>query len=157
HAMTRSPEYRAWQHMRERCSNPRVHNYHRYGGRGIKVCDRWANSFENFLADMGPRPSPEHSLDRYPNPDGDYEPGNCRWATPEQQTRNRRTNKILSFKGREQTLTDWCQELDLEPSIVSTRLRRGWTVERALNTPTPKPFPKSRSAEDLPPAFEGFM
>jgi hypothetical protein len=156
--MTESAEYRAWQHMKERCSNRRVHNYHRYGGRGIKVCDRWQESFENFFADMGPRPSSEYSLDRYPNPDGDYEPGNCRWATVRQQTRNRRTNRLLSYIGREQTLTDWCEEFDLVPSIVSTRLRRGWTVERALATPMPGSYPKSRRrAADMPPAFEGFM
>jgi hypothetical protein len=159
HAMTDSAEYRAWCHMKERCSNRRVHNYHRYGGRGIRVCDRWVDSFENFLADMGPRPSPEYSLDRFPDPDGNYEPGNCRWATVTQQTRNRRTNRILAFDGREQTLTDWCEELDLVPSIVSTRLRRGWTVQRALTTPMPGSFPKPRRslAEEAPPAFEGFM
>ena len=83
-----SVEYNAWMHMRQRCSNPNYHAYGRYGGRGIKVCDRWRNSFEAFLADMGRRPSGRRSLDRINN-NGDYEPSNCRWATPVQQSRNR--------------------------------------------------------------------
>lgn len=134
HGMTASPEYRAWAHMKERCSNPRVHNYNRYGGRGIKVCDRWLNSFENFIADMGPRPSSGHSLERE-EVDGDYEPGNCRWATAREQAFNRRTNHVLTFRGEAKPLTIWCEELGLDPSIVGTRLRRGWTHERALSTP----------------------
>ena len=83
-----SVEYNAWMHMRQRCSNPNYHAYARYGGRGIKVCDRWLNSFEAFLADMGRRPSGRRSLDRIDN-NGNYEPSNCRWATPVQQIRNR--------------------------------------------------------------------
>jgi len=83
-----SVEYNAWMHMRQRCSNPNYHAYARYGGRGIKVCDRWRNSFEAFLADMGRRPSGRRSLDRINN-NGDDEPSNCRWATPVQQMRNR--------------------------------------------------------------------
>lgn len=83
-----TPEYKAWASMKARCSNSKRHNYHRYGGRGICVCERWLK-FENFLADMGPRPSPSHSLDRYPNNDGNYEPGNCRWATRVEQAGNR--------------------------------------------------------------------
>jgi hypothetical protein len=76
--------------MKTRCFNQNHHGFHKWGGRGIKVCDRWRYSFENFLADMGEPPTPEHSIDRWPNNDGDYEPGNCRWATPLQQARNTR-------------------------------------------------------------------
>lgn len=86
--LARSPEYRAWDAMKSRCYNPKARGYAGYGGRGIAVCDRWRYSFENFLADMGERPSPEHSLDRIDN-DGNYEPGNVRWATRSEQQRNR--------------------------------------------------------------------
>ena len=86
----RSSEYLAWQSMKDRCTNPNNKQFKDYGGRGIKVCKRWHNSFEAFLADMGMKPSPEHSLDRYPNNDGNYEPKNCRWATWKQQASNKR-------------------------------------------------------------------
>lgn len=82
-------EYTAWTNMMTRCTNPKHNRWHRYGGRGIKVCDRWLNSYEDFLADVGRRPGPDYSLDRYPNADGDYEPGNVRWATDGEQARNK--------------------------------------------------------------------
>lgn len=84
----RSPEYRSWASMVQRCTNPKYHRWDRYGGRGITVCERWRGSFEDFLADMGPRPEGT-SLDRFQNPDGNYEPGNCRWATRAEQRNNR--------------------------------------------------------------------
>lgn len=93
HGMWQSPEYHCWIAMRRRCNDPRAQAYQRYGGRGIAVCERWQSSFENFLADMGVRPSAKHSIDRYPDNDGNYEPGNCRWATPDQQATNRRPPK----------------------------------------------------------------
>jgi hypothetical protein len=87
HGMTNSLEYKNWEGMIQRCTNPKATKYRLYGGRGIKVCDRW-RTFENFYADMGSRPSKRHSIDRYPNKDGDYEPNNCRWATPKEQAAN---------------------------------------------------------------------
>jgi hypothetical protein len=92
HGLYRSPEYQTWVHMLSRCKYPSVHRYRDYGGRGIKVCDRWLK-FVNFYEDMGPRPSPRHSIDRK-EVDGDYEPGNCRWATPAEQNQNQRRTKM---------------------------------------------------------------
>ena len=90
HGGTKTKEYRAWASMKTRCLNPRYSRYHDYGGRGIRVCDRWLKSFESFVADVGLAPGLEYSLDRYPNNDGNYEPGNVRWATRSQQQRNKR-------------------------------------------------------------------
>lgn len=90
-----SPEYGTWQSMRARCGNPHYFQYHYYGGRGISVCDRWQNSFEAFLEDMGPKPTPKHSIDRI-DPNGNYEPGNCRWATSLQQQETKRQKPARS-------------------------------------------------------------
>lgn len=97
HGAAGTPEYRAWSGMKARCHNPNNPDYHRYGDRGIRVCDRWIESFERFLADMGPRPSSEHSLDRFPNNDGNYEPDNCRWATAQEQAFNRRPRRKVQL------------------------------------------------------------
>lgn len=88
HGKSKTAEYRTWQAIIQRCYNPKTAKFHRYGGRGISMCLRWQNSFDDFLADMGPRPSPRHSIDRFPNPDGNYGPANCRWATAKQQNSN---------------------------------------------------------------------
>lgn len=88
-----APEYTAWTNMITRCTNPKHNRWQHYGGRGIAICDRWRNSYEAFLADVGRRPSPAHSIDRYPDCDGDYEPGNVRWATGTEQRLNQRRQK----------------------------------------------------------------
>ena len=135
HAKVHAPEYRSWCAMKNRCSDSKHHEWHRYGGRGIKVCDRWANSFLAFLADMGPRPSLKYSLDRYPNRDGNYEPGNVRWATMKEQRRNTSQNHFLTWKGETKTIVDWSIALNLAWNTIYNRLRRGWSIDAALATP----------------------
>jgi hypothetical protein len=119
--------------MRTRCLNPRAANYFRYGGRGITICERWDN-FENFLSDMGRKPSPIHSLDRIDG-SGHYSPDNCRWATPKEQSRNIRTNHRLTFNGETRTCIEWAELIGLKETTLNERLRHGWTVQRALTEP----------------------
>lgn len=101
----KTPEYRLFADIHQRCGNPNNPSWKHYGGRGIRVCERW-NSFSNFLADVGRRPTPDHSLDRYPNNNGNYEPGNVRWATREQQIKNRRISKSLESWSTEELLAE---------------------------------------------------
>lgn len=130
----RTPEYNTWRSLKDRCCNPKDSGFRYYGGRGIKICMRWA-SYANFLSDMGKKPTPKHSIDRKNN-DGNYCPENCRWATSKQQTRNYRRNRKLTFNERTQSLTEWCEELGLPPKSVHSRIVRfGWTTHEALTTP----------------------
>lgn len=127
-------EYRLWLSMRSRCRNPANHSYPDYGGRGIEVCERW-DDFANFLADMGPRPSPKHSIERAAN-DGPYEPGNCRWATKTEQANNTRRNRNLAHAGQVHTIAEWARLTGIPQSAIRQRLRvLGWSVERALTEP----------------------
>lgn len=127
-------EYRAWDTMIRRCYNPTTESYRTHGARGIKVCDRWRQDFRNFFADMGLKPSPKHELDRKDN-DGNYEPGNCQWATHSQQMRNRRTSRVLTVMGVSRTLAEWTELLGVSSSTIRERLRRGWSQEKAVSTP----------------------
>ena len=131
HGKRNTKEYGIWNAMKNRCYNGNVHNYSRYGGRGIKVCERWKNSFENFYADMGKRPSNKYSIDRIDN-DGDYCPENCRWATASEQQRNKRNNRIVEYKGKKHTLVEICERFNREYSKVHARLSKGCSVEDAL-------------------------
>lgn len=125
------PEYTIWKQMRARCNNPNAEKYPLYGGRGIAVDPRW-DDFEVFLADVGRRPSPRHSIDRIDN-DGNYEPGNVRWATPKEQARNKTNNVRVLFDGKMVTITELAEIHAICPLLLSQRIRRGWTLERALN------------------------
>jgi hypothetical protein len=134
HGMSDSNEYNIWHKMLLRCTDPSNPGYINYGGRGVSVCDRW-KSFQNFLADMGPRPSAEHSIDRYPNNDGDYEPDNCRWATRVEQNNNTRRNRMVEYLGQVMTLA---QAIEKSGSAhrygtILKRINSGWSVERALS------------------------
>lgn len=130
-----SCEYRVWCKMKSRCENVRNCDYHHYGGRGIKVCCRWSVSFENFLSDMGRRPSKLHELDRYPDNNGNYEPGNCRWATRRQQNRNKRTNRLITINGETKCLVEWAEVSGVGAGTILWRLDRGWDVHRAVFLP----------------------
>jgi len=122
-----------WVNMKQRCSNPDNIGYKYYGGRGITVCERWM-VFENFFKDMGPRPTPRHSIERRDNDKG-YGPDNCYWATPAQQNRNTRRTRMLEFNGKRQCMADWAEELGITSSLLCSRLDRWkWPIERALTT-----------------------
>lgn len=130
HGSTGTPEYKIWVGMKKRCYNPSDSSYSHYGGRGITVCERWRNDFVAFLEDMGTR-TKGLTLERKNN-NGNYEPGNCRWATRKEQTRNARHNIVLEFNGIKQCLAAWAEEMGQRRTTVQSRLDRGWSVERAL-------------------------
>lgn len=122
--------YRSWQRMRDRCSDPANDYWHLYGGRGIKVCERWQD-FEAFFADMGERPSVRHSIDRIDN-NGNYEPGNCRWATAVEQMNNTRANRVIDFDGMRMSVSAWAEFTGLTAAGITGRLNRGQSAEEAL-------------------------
>jgi hypothetical protein len=121
---SQSPEYRAWAQMIARCENPRELGYKNYGGRGIRVCPRWRESFAEFLSDMGRRPSDKHSIDRIDN-NGGYEPSNCRWATRAQQNANHRGNHLVLVDGITEPLTHACKRHGLGIAMIRNRMKRG--------------------------------
>lgn len=130
HRMTGSPTYFSWTGMRKRCLDESHPKYHRYGGRGIEVCERW-ESFENFFADMGEKPSKRHTVDRIDN-DGDYCPENCRWATDIEQANNRSDNVLLTLGDKTQTMAQWSRELGMKSSVLQWRISAGWPTHKAL-------------------------
>jgi hypothetical protein len=127
--------YRSWWAMTDRCTNPNHPAFDDYRGRGIVVCDRWLGLEGpiNFLADMGERPLGT-SLDRIDN-NGNYEPGNCRWATRRQQNRNTRSNRRIEFRGESLLLCEWAERLGMKYVTVCARLRKGWPIEKVLTAP----------------------
>lgn len=146
----RAPEHRIWDAMIGRCTRRSDSRWEDYGGRGIKVCEAWRKSYSAFLSDMGRRPSPKHTLDRI-EANGNYEPGNCRWATQAVQQRNRRNNHNIEWNGQTKTAAEWERDLGLTRGLLYDRVKaKGWTVERAMSTPprlTARPCsaPKTRA------------
>lgn len=131
HGLCGTPEYSAWSGMMMRCNNESHPAYSHYGGRGIKVCERWSD-VRIFVADMGLRPTPKHSLDRIDN-EGSYSPDNCRWADPKEQQRNKRTTKTVEYEGETLPLVELAERFGIEPETLRKRLKRDWPMERALS------------------------
>lgn len=129
HGMTGSPTWGSWQSMMTRCYNKSQNGYKYWGGRGIRVCDRWL-VFENFLEDMGERPKGT-SIDRRDN-DGNYEPGNCRWATAMEQGGNRRGTRIVTWQGESHHVTEWSRILGIRPNVIFSRLYAGWSLDDVM-------------------------
>lgn len=131
HGMKNTPLYQAWKGMKTRCQNPNNPKYKDYGGRGIKVCDKW-QIFQGFLEDMGPTHKPGLSIDRIDN-DGNYEPGNCRWATRIEQQSNTRKNRFITYKGKTRTIAQWSRELNIKYQVLYSRLTLSdWPPEKAF-------------------------
>lgn len=132
HGLADSPTHRSWIEMRRRCYAAHRKEFANYGGRGIVVCDRWRNSFDNFLADMGPRPD-GHTLDRIDN-DGPYSPDNCRWAPRAAQERNKRSNAFYDFNGERMTVAEAAERYGIKPMTLYNRINTlGWTPDDAVN------------------------
>lgn len=133
HGMSRTSEHNTWKTMKQRCCNPNSKAFSRYGGNGITICERW-KSFDNFYADMGPKPSASHSVDRIDGSKG-YCPENCRWATPKEQSQNRAFVRMVTFQGETLCLTDWASKVGIDFKTLYSRLSYGWSIELALTTP----------------------
>ena len=134
--LSRTPEGIAIYHAIKRCHNPDDPQFYHYGGRNIKVCDRYKgkDGIQNLIDDIGRRPTSEHSLDRKNN-DGDYEPGNIHWATWEEQANNRRGNHLITYKNETLTIAQWSKKLNIEHWVIRSRLSKGWSEHKALTTP----------------------
>lgn len=132
-------EWHAWRNMKARCYNKNLPNYHRYGGRGITVCEEWLGKegFENFLHSMGLKPSPDLTLDRIDN-NGNYEPSNCRWADVKAQSNNQEKNIVLIYKGKSLTLAQWAEKLGMTYEQIRARYRYGWDANSIIETPKNK-------------------
>ena len=136
HGMSNSPEYSIWRGIKKRCQ----YDDH-YVKNGITVCSEWINNFPQFYADMGDKPTPNHTIDRINNDLG-YEPGNCRWATLKEQQNNRTNNHNLTYKGVTQSISEWAREYNIGRQCLRQRVANGWEIERALNTPSRKKTPR---------------
>lgn len=144
----RRPEYDVWSAMIQRCANPKNPFYKHYGARGISVHPAWrgAGGFDTFIAHIGPRPTAKHTIDRENN-DGNYEPGNVRWATRAVQQRNTTLNTMLTLRGETLCVSDWAERVGVRRGMIFSRLGRGWSPEAAVFTPSKKPPREQRSGQ----------
>lgn len=134
HKLCKSSEYSSWAAMINRCTNKKLRDYKNYGGRGIVVCDRWRDSFEDFLLDMGNKPSQKHSIDRI-DVNGNYQKSNCRWADDFQQARNARSNIVIEFNNKKMVLSEAAEIYGINYGTLISRYRKGWTVDEMLTIP----------------------
>lgn len=136
-------EYKIWSGMKSRCLIPSASGYKYYGGRGIKVCETWINSFETFLSDMGPRPSCDHSIERIDS-NGNYEKSNCKWATDIEQAANKRNNTYFIYKNEKVTLRILSDRFGFTYEVLKSRIcRYKWSIEKAVTTPLPERFKRT--------------
>ncbi len=133
HGLSHLPEWSVWSAMKQRCNNPKCESYENYGARGISYCERW-EQFENFIEDMGRRPNDDYTLERKEN-NGNYNKGNCVWATRVEQARNFRSNVILEFNGQKKCISEWGEIYGVKHDTISSRIERGWSIEAAITTP----------------------
>ncbi len=148
-------EYGIWAAMLRRCYNKNTQDYKDYGAKGINVCDRWRHSYKNFIDDMGRRPSNKHSIDRYPNKTGNYEPSNCRWATMKQQARNTSTNRMLTYNGETKCLIEWAEVLDVHRGAIGRRVKKfgdnmDLIVADLNKTYIPQPNKRKKTSASIP-------
>lgn len=129
--------YIVWRNMKSRCLNQSATDYPNYGGRGITICERWINSFANFLADMGIQPSPKHTIERRDS-NGNYEPSNCRWATQKEQGNNRRNNVFIEHDGMRKTISQWAEYAGIGMKTLHQRISDGWDFRTAITKPVKK-------------------
>lgn len=136
---TRTTEFVSWSAMHQRCDSPTYKDYPRYGGRGIRICRRWSGpkGYQNFLADMGRKPAPHFTVEREDN-DGHYSPENCRWATPREQSNNRRSSVFVEIGGRTRTVVQWARETGVPANRIYGRLKKGWPARDAVFKPSRK-------------------
>lgn len=127
-------EWRIWKGLKDRCCNPSHSSYPDYGGRGVRLCERWQRGFIYFLQDMGDCPAEDRQIDRI-NSSGNYEPGNCRWVSPSENCNNRRNNRLLTYQGETLTATQWARRNGVNTKLIYDRLDRGWSTERILSEP----------------------
>jgi hypothetical protein len=144
HGYSGTPEYAAWAKARERCYNVKDRGYKTYGARGIVMCDKWRSDFAAFIADMGPKPGPEYSLDRINN-DGPYSPDNCRWASRHQQMRNTtKTVWLTDSSGHTMIQADWARHLGVNPMSLVYRRKMGWPEHEIISKPPRRPSQKQQ-------------